>query len=271
MSGADYFSAPRPRLYGHRGAAGIAPENTLPSFRRAVADGARYLELDVHATRDGVVVVIHDPTLDRTTDGSGEVRALSFDELRRHDAGFRFESAGGHPYRGRGVRVPALEELLDELPAVPLNVEIKQAEPPIEDAVVRLLERRAALARVVLAAEDHAIMERIRARAPQAATSASYAETRAFFEGCFAGALEGFASPARALQVPARYESFELVTPRTLAAAHALGLEMHVWTVNEEVEIERLLRLGVDGVMSDFPARLVAVARRLGLAGAAVG
>ena len=115
MTGASYFSRPRPRLFGHRGAAGLAPENTLPSFERAVADGAGYLELDVHATRDGVVVVIHDPTLERTTDGVGPVNAQRYPELCRYDAGFRFSAGGSEPYRGRGIRVPALEEVLDAL------------------------------------------------------------------------------------------------------------------------------------------------------------
>ncbi|MGH7818144.1 MAG: glycerophosphodiester phosphodiesterase family protein, partial [Candidatus Binatia bacterium] len=136
----DYFSRPRPRLFGHRGAAGVAPENTMVSFRRALADGAEYLELDVHATRDGVVVVIHDATVDRTTDGRGAVRDLTFGELRGLDAGFRFANAEEHPFRGQGVRVPALRELLEELPETALNVEIKQAHPPIERLVVELLE-----------------------------------------------------------------------------------------------------------------------------------
>jgi glycerophosphoryl diester phosphodiesterase len=262
MVSADYFAGPRPRLFGHRGAAGVAPENTMPSFRRAVESGVDALELDVHATRDGVVVVLHDPTLDRTTDGHGPVRERTFEELRERDAGFHFP---GEAFRGRGVRVPALEELLDEFPRTALNIEIKQAEPPIEDAVVSLLERRRAEGRVMLAAEDHAILERIRRRAPLVATSMSYVEAQEFFERCFSGSLEGYAPAARALQIPARFGDVELVTPQTLAAAHAHGLEMHVWTVNDEAEMERLLRLGVDGVMSDFPARLVAVARRTGL------
>lgn len=261
----DYFFRRCPRLYGHRGAAGLAPENTLPSFRRACEDGVGYLELDVHATRDGVVVVIHDATLERTTDGAGEVRSLSFAELCCHDAGHRFERDGEYPFRNCGVRVPSLEELIEALPGMPLNIEIKQAEPAIEERVVELLERCDALSRVVLAAEDHAVMQRIRKAAPDAATSASYAETREFFERCFVGSLDGFCSPARALQIPPRFEAFELVTAETLAAAHQLGLEMHVWTINDEAEMESLLRLGVDGLMSDFPDRLVSVASKLGM------
>jgi glycerophosphoryl diester phosphodiesterase len=264
MRGGEYFAGPRPRLFGHRGAAGLLPENTMPSFRRAVADGADVLELDVHATRDGVVVVIHDDTLDRTTDGTGRVRELTFDELSRYDAGARFGADVGFPCRGRGIRVPALEELLDELPAVPLNIEIKQAEPAIEDAVVSLLERKQALGRVMLAAEDDVVMRRIRSRAPDAATSASYEEAREFFQRSFAGDLAGYAPLSRALQVPRRVGEIELVTVETVAAAHRFGLEMHVWTINEEDEMAALLSLGVDGVMSDFPGRLVALARRLG-------
>src|ERR1051326_5439138 len=135
MSGAGYFSRPRPRLFGHRGAAGAAPENPLPSFDRARADGADYFELDVHATRDGVVVVIHDETLERTTDGTGLVRDHDYTELSRYDAGFRFAIDGGHASGGRGTRAPTLEELIAASPGVPLNIENKQRAPPIERAV----------------------------------------------------------------------------------------------------------------------------------------
>ena len=204
MAAEEYFSYPRPRLYGHRGAAGVAPENTLPSFERAVHDGAGYLELDVHATRDGVVVVIHDPTLERTTDGAGAVRDLTLQELRRFDAGFRFEHGGAHPFRGRGVRVPALEELLDAFPTMPLNIEIKQAEPAIESRVVALLERKGAAARTLLAAESDAIMRRIRTCAPGMASkqaldrqpgSAPEAMLAQCFQGIFgAGGFESAAA-----------------------------------------------------------------------------
>ena len=259
-----YFSGPRPRLFGHRGAAGLAPENTLVSFERALHDGAAVLELDVHATRDGVVVVIHDDTLERTTNGEGEVRELDFREVRRHDAGFRFEAEGTHPFRGRGVRVPSLEDVVEAFAAVPLNIEIKQHEPPIEAAVVELLGRHGALDRVLLAAEDDRIMGRIRERAPDVPTSAAYGEARDFFERCFTNRLSDYAPVARALQIPPRVGDVELVVAETLDAAHRCGLEVHVWTINDEPEMARLLGLGVDGLMSDFPGRLAAVVRRLG-------
>jgi glycerophosphoryl diester phosphodiesterase len=256
------FPGRPPRLFGHRGAAGVAPENTLVSFNRALADGADVLELDVHATSDGEIVVLHDPTLERTTDGAGAVRDLTFQELRRFDAGFRFEHGGTHPFRGLGVRVPALEELLDAFPTMPLNIEIKQAEPAIESRVVALLERKGAAARTMLAAESDEIMRRIRTCTPEVASSGSYGEAHDFFQRCFADHFVGYAPVARALQIPVRVGEVELVTETTVAAAHRHGLEMHVWTVNEEREIERLLDLGVDGLMSDFPERLVGVERR---------
>lgn len=145
---ADYFSLPRPRVFGHRGAAALAPENTLPSFALAQALGAPYLELDVRATRDGAVVVIHDATVDRTTDGSGPVAELSFSRLERLDAGYRFSLDGtSFPYRGQGVRVPRLEQVLRQFPGACLNIEIKQAEPDIVEDVVRLLRAEEAASR----------------------------------------------------------------------------------------------------------------------------
>ena len=117
--------AARP-VIGHRGAAALAPENTIISFERAVADGADAIEFDVHVSADGHVVVIHDPTLDRTTDGTGAVAELTLERIRAADAGARFTRDGmEHPYRGRGVRVPTLTEVLDRFPALPMLIEIK--------------------------------------------------------------------------------------------------------------------------------------------------
>lgn len=251
-----FFSRPRPRLFGHRGAAGVCPENTLESFRRALADGAEYLEMDVHASLDGVIVVIHDPGVERTTDGAGAVNALLFEEIRKLDAGYRFEARGAFRFRDTGIRVPALAEVLGEFPGVPLNVEVKQVDPPIEPAVVALLGDAGALERVVLAAEDDAIMQRLRALAPENAASFSALEAAEFFRRCFEERLDGYSPPGRALQIPPRFGAIDLVTPQTVRAAHELGVEMHVWTINDAREMERLLALGVDGLMSDFPALL---------------
>jgi glycerophosphoryl diester phosphodiesterase len=251
------FAGPPPRVFGHRGAAGVAPENTLPSFRQAVADGADVLELDVHATRDGEIVVLHDPTLDRTTDGSGPVRALDWTELARLDAGHGFTPDGGRtfPFRGAGIRVPRLAELIRELPDAALNIEIKQADPPIIAAVVDLVRR----SRVILAAEDDDIMQAIRIAAPEIPTSLAAGEVAAFIGALRDGATPSLPDGAVALQIPPSFSDITLVCDETVRVAHALGAEMHVWTINDEGEMRRLLALGCDGIISDFPERARAV------------
>lgn len=257
-----YFSTPKPRVFGHRGAAGVAPENTVESFRRAVADGAEILELDVHATRDGEIVVIHDESVDRTTNGRGLVREMALKDLRLLDAGCRFEQEGAFPWRRRGVRIPTLRELLDAFPETPLNVEIKQEQPPIEAAVVDLLRREGGLDRIVLAAEKDPIMRRIREAGEGAQTSLAAGEATDFFQRVFADDLGAYEPPGLALQIPPAFQGTPLVTPETVRAAHRHGLEMHVWTINDEAEMGRLLDLGVDGVMSDLPGKLRAVVDR---------
>ena len=126
-----FFSGPLPRQFAHRGASGTHPENTLASFRRARDEGAEAFELDVHRTADGEIVVFHDPTLERTTDGRGQLAGLTLAELRNLDAGSRFSPDGGrtHPFRGQDVRVPTLGEVLEEFPGLPVIIEIKQIEP----------------------------------------------------------------------------------------------------------------------------------------------
>ncbi len=260
-----YFTPPRPRVFGHRGAAGVAPENTLPSFALAASLGAEYLELDVHATSDGVVVVLHDPTLERTTDGSGPVADHTWAEVAALDAGFRFSPDGTwFPYRGQGVRIPALDAVLSAFPGQRFNIEIKQATPPIIDTVLALLDHNGATDRTLLAAEHDEIMQSIRAAAGgRIATGTSAAEVAAFIDRVARGDLAGYAHPGQALQIPTEFAGIDLVTPATIAAAHQLGCEIHVWTINDAAEIERLLDLGVDGVMSDLPGLVsAAVARR---------
>lgn len=247
------FPGAKPRLFGHRGAAGVAPENTLPSFRRALADGVDVFELDVHATRDGEVVVLHDPTLERTTDGVGRVAALSFAELVQLDAGHGFSPDGGKtfPFRGQGIRVPRLTELIREFPEIPLNIEIKSEGDAVVTAVVRIV--RAARARIVLAAEHDSIMQAIRAAAPEIPTSLATLEVADFIGALQAGTEPMIPDGAVALQIPPRYGDTTLVDAASVAAAHRLGAEIHVWTINDPAEARRLLDLGCDGIMTDLP------------------
>ena len=220
----------------------------------------------MHATADGHVVVLHDEALDRTTDGTGPVRGLPLAALQRLDAGCRFRAPDGtFPFRDRGLRMPTLVEVLEAFPGIPLNIEVKQADPPIEAAVLEVLDRFSAREWTLLAAEDVTIMLRIRTAAPDVLTSFSAPEVAEFIYALRDGRLADYRPPGVALQIPPAFGDIALVTAESVAAAHRLGLEVHVWTINEPAEMEALLDLGVDGIMTDFPARGVEVLRGRGL------
>ncbi len=249
-----YLDGPRPRLFAHRGGCRIAPENTIEAFAAGLAAGADRLEMDVHATRDGQVVVLHDPTVDRTTDGRGPVREMTLAELHRLDAGARFTNdAGEASFRGRGMRVPTLAAVLEAFPGVPLNIEIKQDEPAIEHEVLAVLDRFAARGLVLLAAEEASIMARIRAAAPDVLTSFSAADVLEFVTAWHGGTLDAYRPPGIALQIPPSFGDVQLVTAESVAIAHGMGLEVHVWTIDDPAEMAALLDLGVDALMTDVP------------------
>ena len=261
-----YLDGPRPRLFAHRGASGTAPENTIEAFAEGLAAGADRLELDVHATADGHIVVFHDSDLSRTTDATGPIGARTLAELKTLDAGYHFSGDGGDfPFRGKGIRIPALAEVLEAFPGVPLNIEIKTDDGRTVEAFFELLDRHRARDRVLGAAFEDAIIKRIRAVAPDAITSLSADEVLEFFGCCLNGSFDTYTPPGKALQVPPAHEGLQVVTPAFVEAAHALDMEVHVWTINDEPEMERLIDLGVDGLMSDYPSRVRAVLERRGL------
>jgi glycerophosphoryl diester phosphodiesterase len=253
-----FFSGPQPRIFAHRGSSGNMPENTLISFQTALEEGADILEMDVHATRDGEILVLHDPELSRTTDGKGQVSELTFKQVRRLDAGFRFTPDAGKtfPSRGKGIRIPTLREVAERFPDVPFNIEIKQSEPGIEREVFKLLETLGHAALVLLAAESDSLMDRIRRVSGPFPTNFASSEVLEFLQRVNSGKWEDYTPPSRALQIPEKYHDIVLVSRDSLEAAHHLGIEVHVWTVNEENDMSRLLKMGVDGVMTDFPGRL---------------
>jgi len=264
-----FLQAPRPLAFAHRGGSLLWPENTMLAFRGAVEMGYRYLETDLHATRDGALVLIHDDTLERTTDGSGPVWEHTLAELKRFDAGYHFSPDGGrtYPYRGRGVTVPTLEEVLEAFPEVGINVEIKQEQPPAVAAVVDFIERRGLQDRLLVASfRDRVVQEFRRRSGGHVATSAARGEARLFWLASRLRLERFLRVPYDALQVPARYGSRTVVDRRFVEAARRRGLQVHVWTVDEPEEMRWLLSLGVDGLMSDRPDLLLEV---VGLPGGA--
>lgn len=243
----------------------MAPENTLEAFRIAAEAGAGGLELDVHMTRDGRIVVIHDDALDRTTEGSGAVRELTLAEVQGHDAGYRFTPDGGtsYPWRGRGVRIPELGEVLRAFPDHAVNVDVKEGRPGIEAAVLREVREAGAAGRVLLVSEEHGVVRRLRELAGgRVQTGASRREIRTFYYLSRLG-LEGLLSPAySALQVPLEHRGVRLATRRFVRAAHRRGVRVDVWTINDAARMREVLDLGADSVMTDDPGLLAAVLAR---------
>jgi glycerophosphoryl diester phosphodiesterase len=258
-----YFDLRTPISIGHRGCAGEAPENTLCSFELALAQGAAILESDVHLTRDGVPVLIHDPVIDRVTNGSGAVANYTLAEVQRFDAGYRFSPDGGqtHPYRGRGLSIPGLDEVFDAFPDARFNLELKDALPQIVDATVERVAKHRREALTLLTAGDDEIMREIRARlerhAVPIAQGASEGDVLAFIRSAIRG--ERAHSGSMALQIPAEFAGQPLATPELVEHAHAQRIQVHVWTINEPSEMTRLLDLGVDGIITDYPGRLVSL------------
>jgi glycerophosphoryl diester phosphodiesterase len=245
------------RVIGHRGAAGVAPENTLPSLRHAARAGAHAVEFDLQCTSDGRLVVLHDPTLHRTTDGSGRIDELTLEEAQRLDAGYRFTPDGGQtfPYRGKGVRIPSVEEAFEEIGDLPAVVEIKS-----QRAAERMREwlARSGAARQILVGSFSrrsilAIGERAERRC------ASEDELRPYVLTGKLGLSRWWVPEAIAVMVPERFRGVRIVTRRFVRRAHDDGLGVIVRTVNPPDAMRRLWDWGVDGLISDDPGRALRV------------
>lgn len=272
--------------YAHQGGSFEAPSSTLYAIGRALAAGATGIELDVHATRDRRIVVCHDDTVDRTTAHSGSISDLTLDELRAMDNAYWWvegETAtpgrADHEYELRG-RAPAdrslgvvtLAEVVEAFPRVLLNLDIKRTAPavePYEELLAEELARLGAGETVMVASFLDDAIARFRGHAPGVATSAATGEVAAFFFGL--DQPEPPVPPVSAFQVPATFGDVTVVDERFVAAAHAAGVAVHVWTVNEPEEMEALLDLGVDGLISDRPSVLAGAIERRGLTWGGLG
>ena len=241
-------------VVGHRGAAGVAPENTIAGFELAAGLGVDAFELDIQLTADGAPVALHDDTLDRTTDRTGPVTAITLAELRSADAGARFTPDGGrsYPYRGRDVRVPTLGEVLWAFPAMPMLIELKHASA--QEAVRRALEQEGAVERCVVAGADPAALARF--REPPFACAASGPETAALYRASLL--RRRVEAPGyRCLSVPERWRGLPVPTRAFIAAARRLGCPVHVWTVNDPGAAIRSWGRGAGGMLTNFPAAIL--------------
>ena len=242
--------------FAHRGASARAPENTIEAFRLAAQSGARGLETDVHMTLDGRVVAIHDDSVDRTTDGTGLVREMTLAELKGLDAGYRFTPDGGatYPYRGKGVRVPEIGEVFREFPGLAVNIEIKEDQPGVEEALLGIIEEEGAEGRALVVSGRAWPVRRFRKLSGGRVRTGASAREMVIFYYLSRLRLEGFLRPPYdALQVPVEYRGTPVVTPRFLEAAHGRGVRVDVWTIDDAGEMRRLLGLGADAIMTNQP------------------
>ncbi len=257
-----FFGTTKPRVFAHRGGCALGPENTLPAFERGLAAGADGLELDVRLSSDGIVVVCHDDTLDRTTDASGRLDRHTAAELSRVDAGHRYADAGGKfPYRGCGVGIPTLRDVLRRFRDVPIIMEMKVDHPEMGRALAADVLATSAVDRVCAAADGSRAVRAAREALPGIATSATRRDVRLALYRSWAH------WPVRnteygGYQVPETSGLTRVVSPAFIRHAHEAGLEVQVWTVDEAGDMERLLDWGVDGLISNRPDLAVSVRDR---------
>jgi glycerophosphoryl diester phosphodiesterase len=248
-----FFDSPRPLVFAHRGGCALGPENTLAAFDLGLATGADGLELDVHLSADGVVVVCHDETLDRTTDARGPVAARAAAELARVDAGAGFVAPDGScPFRGQGIGVPTLRDVLSRYRDTRIIVEMKVDRAELGEAVAAEVRAASAVERVCVAGFGGRSTRAARAILPGMATSAAVAEVRHFLYRSWAG-WPPRQTPYGAFQVPEHAGRLRVVSPRFIRHAHRAGVKVQVWTVDEEADMRRLLAWGADALISNRP------------------
>ena len=244
----------------HRGGAREFPEHTLVAYEGCLAAGSHVLELDVHRTQDDVLVVMHDDTVDRTTDGAGAIVDMTLAELKELDAGYNFSTDGGqsYPYRDQGVTVPTVEEVFTAFPDELYVIELKPSDPGLIAPLLAALDDHGLRERAVLASFHDGVVYQLRADAPDVHTAMTLGEVVEFI-ALTPETIEGYEPPARFLQVPIEYQGITVITPERVAMADQLGLKIHAWTINDEAEMQTLIDWSVHGIMTDYPSRLAGV------------
>ena len=236
----------------------------MAAFRHAVEGwAADMVELDVHASGDGHCVVIHDDTVDRTTDGSGHVAFMPLKDLGRLDAGYRFSRDGGrtYPFRGKGITIPTIDEVLGSFPDLRFTVEVKAA--AAQAPLLQAIQRAGAEQRVIIAGMEHC--QRTLFHRYDGPVSASARQCRLYYSLSRLGMARLYTPATDVVQLPYSWRGVQVVTPRLIASLHSKGLPVHVWTVNDVDVMERLIDWCVNGIVTDRCDLLAQVlTRRLG-------
>jgi glycerophosphoryl diester phosphodiesterase len=253
-----FVAAPkdRPDVIAHRGGAGEWPGETILAFEKAIKHGVDVLEMDVRRTKDDEIILMHNGKVDKTTDGHGHIRALTLAELKKLNAAARWAT---NPIF-KHIEIPSLPEVFDLLkdyPKIRLNIEIKDRDRWLAEKVGAMITQRGFADRVLLASGWDSVVEVVRDNYPNIASSASVLEIITF-QIC--DNILGVRAPLKrvdALQWHSRMLKLKIITPRFVERAHSRGLIVHAWTVNEPEEMARMIDLGVDGIITDYPSTLL--------------
>lgn len=256
-----YFKPDKFLAIAHRGGRSLGPENTLYTFKRAVELGTDVLEMDLQTTSDGALVILHDREVDRTTNGTGVVDGFTLSDLKKLDAGFRWspDNSRSFPLRSTGITIPTLAQVFKTFPDQRMNIEIKSSQVNTIQDLCRTIRDNRRSQKVMVACFDAGKLGEFRSICPEVATSAGASEAAVFYWLQWANLESAYSPNAQALQIPETYGDNRIATRRFLDAAHARNMRVHVWTVNEVEAMQRLIDLGVDGIMTDYPERLVKI------------
>lgn len=261
-----YFeNAPRPLVIAHQGGDGLWPSNTLFAFERAAELGVDVLEMDIHMTKDGILVVSHDETVDRLTDGTGLIKEKTLSEVQAFDAAYDWsplDDGAEFPYRRQGITIPTLESVFERFPDYRMNIEIKQSDPPIYQQFCELIRKHHMENQVLVASFHDEDLAKFRETCPEVATSGSQGQIKTFvyLHLAFLGRL--YSPDFSDVQVPIESSGITILTSRFVKVAHARGLWVDAWTIDDPAEMRMLIDLGVDGIITDRPDLLMEVVGR---------
>lgn len=249
-------------VLGHKGSAATAPEETMPSFVAASQMGVDLLDLDVRMTKDHHLIALHNDTVDATTNGHGPIGSMTLAEVKQLDAGYWMTTDGGktYPFRGQGITLLTLDELLAAFPDKQFNIEMKDHAAIAGELAAEVVKNAHAEQRVIVGSFWDAPLDAFRQQMPQVRTMLSQSEILRAFVLQHLGLGEYYVPPARYAEIPETRGAIRVITPGFIRYMHARGVIIYVWTVNEQKDMERLMNMGVDGIISDDPGTLLHVA-----------
>lgn len=253
-----------PLVIAHQGGDGLWPGETMFAYQNAAKLGVDVLEMDIHITKDGVLVLMHDEAVDRTTDGSGEIESMTLEELKKLDAGYDWSTDNGvtFPFRGTGLQIATLEEVFTAFPDKHMTIEIKKTNASMAQPFCELIRKHKMEDKVLVASFYDDKLKEFRKTCPEVATSSAKNETTVFvlltkpFLGSF------YSPKFFSLQVPEESGGITVMTPAFVKAAHERNLAVEPWTINDAETMKKLIDWGVDGIITDRPDIMLEVLGR---------